>query len=243
MIGHELNLHSVYEKYYFDEFGYIRNVAAPVQLDDEMLKSIQYKMLKEAKSICFVGDSITEGTKNGGVPWYEPMESFIGGRVENVSIGGATTKTLLRQEFLNKIISTEAELYVIAIGTNDVRYRNGAICAMTEEYVKNLSVLRHGIVSKKTDSKFIFVAPWTSTGGDKISKLRYSNKIGMNKKYSDALRAFCENNRDIYIDPNVAINSHFDLEPHSKYLVDWIHPNAVAGVKLYSECFWSGKNL
>ena len=124
----------------------------------------------EYPNVCFVGDSLTEGTRNGGVPYFEPLEHLIRGKIFNISQGGATTKILFDR--LGEMIQTDADLFVVAVGTNDVRYRDEKICCMTpEEYVASLQKIRDGVHEKIPSAKFIFIAPWTSTDGDFISKL------------------------------------------------------------------------
>ncbi len=60
----------------------------------------------------FVGDSLTEGTKNGGVPWHEPIEPSLEGKtVSNFSKGGCTVSYI--SENVNGIPASE--LYVVAI--------------------------------------------------------------------------------------------------------------------------------
>lgn len=235
MLKRELDSHSLQEKYSFTENGFKRDRALQLNIDDCMKKGIAYQAISKATDVCFIGDSITEGTKNGGVPWYEPIEQLVRGEIGNVSIGGATTGTLLCQEFLDRILHRKYDLYVIAIGTNDVRYRNPRICAMTEDvYVERLRKLMRMITEKYPDSCFLFISPWTSTDGDKISMLKYKNKMDMNRKYAKSLKSLAEKCHAFYVDPTPYIEMCFRNEPHRKYLVDWIHPNATRGVQLYS---------
>ena len=97
-------------------------------------------------------------------------------------------------------------------------------------------------MKKKPNTKFLFIAPWTSTDGDINSKLPYSEKIAMNQEYSNALQQWCkkrdkQNNsiNKLYINPNKFIAWMLDCYPHNRYLIDAIHPNGQAGVQLYSE--------
>ena len=64
------------------------------RLTDEMAGSRIYRLLQSAETVCFVGDSLTEGTMNGGVPWYEPIRPWIRGKIFNISQGGLTAKSL-----------------------------------------------------------------------------------------------------------------------------------------------------
>ena len=235
MLGAELDLNLVQEKYYHDEVGFMRTITPPLNITDEMKSKRFYGLLTGAENVCFVGDSITEGTRNNGVPWYEPIEYLIGGRAINCGWGSCTTKRLLK-DHLDEITSADANLFVIAIGTNDVRYRDANICAMNAtEYVERLNELRRLIVEKRSGAKFAFITPWTSTAGDRISKLNRNDKLKMNAEYSSALKAMCEANGDLFIDPQEYISERLKVEPRSKYMRDAIHPNATEGVKLYAE--------
>ena len=234
MLGTELGLNMVQDKLYLGVNGFMRQEAAPLELDDAMKARAFYWLLTTAKGVCFVGDSITEGTRNNGVPWYEPIEYLIDGKVINCGWGSHTTKRLLKNH-LEEITLAEADLFVIAVGTNDVRYRNENICAMNaDEYVERLKELRDAIVDKHAAAKFVFIAPWTSTTGDKVSKLKRSAKLKMTAEYTAALKKMCAANGDVFIDPTKYISAHYRLFPRSKYMCDAIHPNATEGVRLYA---------
>lgn len=234
MLGTEIDVMLPQKRYFFNEDGFLRTKAAPIETDETMESSPLYSLLTESNKVCFVGDSVTEGTKNGGVPWYEPLEGIIQGEIVNCGWGAATTKTLLR-DHLEEIVNAEADCYVIAIGTNDVRYRNED-CAMTpEEYVTNLQVLREAVRAVTPEAKFAFLAPWTSTDGDRVSRLNYREKLEMNADYSAALRVWAESTGDLYVDANQTIDFYLSHYPQSVYLIDYIHPNYLHGVALYSE--------
>ena len=220
------------KRYFFDEKGYIRTKTAGLKLTEEMKNGVLFSKLKAAKTICFVGDSITEGTKNGGCPWYEPIEEYILADVKNFSKGGATVSYLIEQ--VEKI--PETELYVIAIGTNDVRYRDEAQCAMSaESYANSIEQLRSLILKQYPKAKFVFIAPWYSIDGDPFCPLSYEDKAILNKEYSSALENSCTRNGDLFVNPNDYIKKHIDLETCGFYLMDHIHPNSSRGVRLYSE--------
>jgi fucose 4-O-acetylase-like acetyltransferase len=194
MLGTELGLDTVRERYYFDESGFLREKSETIEVTDEMKEGIFYRLYSSVDSVCFIGDSVTEGTKNGGYPWYEPLESICDVSVTNISKGGATVQSLL-DLYGDEIAATKAELYVIAIGTNDVRYRNENKCAMTAEaYTDKIKSMADTILSNNSTAQLVFIAPWTSTDGDTISKLNYQDKVAMNTEYSKALEQFCADN-------------------------------------------------
>ena len=235
VLGTELNENLIQRRYLFDECGFKRQRVAPLNVSDDM-RGTFYKALTAAENVCFVGDSVTRGSANGGVPWFEPLAGLIGGKIFSASLGGATVRYLISEPYLSKLVATPANLFVVAIGTNDVRYRNPNLCAMTpQHYIACLQILRNAILKRNAAAKFVFIAPWTSTDGDKVSALPYAVKIQANNLYSDALKAWCASTGDAFINPNSYIKSALNLRPQEDYLTDYIHPNATAGVKLYSE--------
>lgn len=234
MLGETLSIDMVRERYIFDENGFMRSRTEQLEISDNMKSGTMYKALSKAENVCFLGDSVTEGTKNGGVAWYEPIETLVSGKLYNCSKGGGTVNTLI--EKVDNLEAPDIDLYVIAIGTNDVRYRNESECAMTSDaYTEKLKTLVDKLKKFNPQAEFIFIAPWTSTDGDPYCSLSYSEKIKINDEYSSALEKFCKDNNYGYINANEYINSYINLYPSSDFLLDHIHPNSTSGVRLYSE--------
>lgn len=234
MLGERVGMDMAQERYYYNSNGFARTMTEEIRLTDEMKSGEFWQKCKNAESICFVGDSVTEGTKNGGCPWYEPIVPHLDGEIYNCSWGGGTVQTLL--DNAQEIKSTHADLYVIAIGTNDVRYRDEQTCAMTsEEYISRLENLCSVILSENGDAEFVFIAPWTSTDGDPFCSMSYNEKMRLNAEYSDALENMCDENGYVFINPNGYIDGYLRLYPTSEYLLDHIHPGYRNGVRLYSE--------
>ncbi|SFM27076.1 GDSL-like Lipase/Acylhydrolase [Gracilibacillus orientalis] len=241
MLGEELTIDQIQEKYYLfakradgNTKGYVRNCVKPLSLDPKMrAKKIIY-LIQNSKSVCFIGDSITEGTKNGGYSWYEPlMENFEGIKVKKFARGQATPYFVKNSQ---KIADIRANLYIIAVGTNDVRYRDPQKCAMTSnEYIDNLQKIIKKIKAKKKNAKFIFIAPWTTDQYDPTSELSTEERFKMLQEYSKALKSFCDKHEHLYIDPNETISQTFKTRNPKKWLVDHIHPNASDGINLYSK--------
>ncbi|MCI5904403.1 MAG: CapA family protein [Oscillospiraceae bacterium] len=220
------------ESYLFNENGFVRTKTTGLEITEEMENGALLPKLRAAETVCFVGDSITEGTKNGGCPWYEPIEEHISAEVMNFSKGGAAVSYLIE----NAGAIPKAELYVIAIGTNDVRYRDETQCAMTaESYADSISRLRQLIAEKAPEAEFVFIAPWYSIDGDPFCPLSFEDKTTLNNEYSAALEALCGSSGDTFIDPNGFIAERIGQKPCGYYLIDHIHPNSARGVRLYSE--------
>lgn len=233
VFGSTMDINSITKRYYFDETGFLRTKTSGLELTDEMKNGILYKALERNDTICFIGDSLTEGTKNGGCPWYEPIEEYIGNKeIYNYSKGGCTVS------YMNTNIDDipTADLYVIAIGTNDVRYRDETQCAMTAvNYINEIDNLRMKLSEKNNSTEFVFIAPWYSTDGDPFCFLSFADKTAMNEEYSTALQNYCSEHKINFINPNPYIQALLNHNPDSKFLLDHIHPNAGKGVVMYSE--------
>ncbi|MBR5975581.1 MAG: CapA family protein [Clostridiales bacterium] len=232
MLGTVLPIDMIEPVYYFDQEGFLRTKEAPLDLTEELSDSAFLKEVNSCSSVCFLGDSITYGTKNGGIPWYEPVLPYITGTVSSFSYGGWTTLNLLNN--IKDIPS--ADLYVVAIGTNDLRYDSAELGAVTaEDYIRNIGDLAAGILSRNRDAHFIFIAPWISTDGDKASLLPIAEVNSRREAYSEVLKSFCQSKGCTYIDPNPYIEEKLLTKPQSYYLLDWIHPNRQHGVAMYCE--------
>lgn len=235
MLGVPLTLDQTRERHYLFPQGYFRQKTPPIMITEEMKKTALYRMISETKSVCFVGDSITAGSKNGGFGWYEPlMAAFPEQTVYKQAWGSATTKTLLDR--IEGITGCEAGLFVIAIGTNDVRYRDESICAMdAQEYIRNLDTLAGRIREKNPDARLAFISPWLARENDPYTKIPFEERDRMLEEYGDALERYCRDKGYLYVDPNPVIKEFISRVAPTDYLLDHIHPNAGKGIALYSE--------
>lgn len=209
-----------------------------------MKNSVLCRLLESAGTVCFVGDSLTEGTINGGIPWYEPIRSQISGKIVNISQGGATTKIML-EYFLPSIVRAAADFYVVAVGANDILFRDPMFCATTaESYVRSLETLRSAICARRPDAYFVFIAPWLATDGDAgiIGGTKPPDTDEAYRKYTAALESWCEGTGDLFINPNGYIARQFAQSSPELYLLDFIHPNADNGVRLYAEAVLAYEN-
>ena len=234
MLGEELDITNIEERYFYFKDGYKRSNVKALDISNYHDKEL-YKELENANSYCFIGDSVTEGTKNGGYGWYEPLIANFMGEVKVAAYGSHTVKMLVnnKESEIKKCVS---DLNIIAIGTNDVRYRDKSICAMDEkEFIENIDLLVKLIKSERADAKIIFIAPWTSLISDLVTPLDQQSKEEMFKKYSDSLKKYSIENNYLYIDPNEYILDKLKGTYSTYYLKDHIHPNKINGISLYSE--------
>lgn len=194
--------------------------------------------LDHTKSVCFIGDSITCGSENGGIPWYGPLISnYPNMEIHNVAAPGATIQTILNmiqysQEFY------KFDTYVIAIGCNDIRYRNPKTCAMnTEQFISRYKQLINPLV--KLNKSMILVAPWISRDQDPYCKCDLNTKNRLYKQYSDAIEQMCEEYRSVfdanisYLNPNIFLKDYYSRMVLDGILIDHIHPSS-GGAKVFS---------
>ena len=236
LVGKKYEINEIQKEYFFinkNYYDFNRNHTNYCDNLNKYSNKIIYKYIKNSNSITFIGDSITKGTKNGYFPWYEPMiNCFNKKKIINISRPSYTTKLILK-DFKNKIMDSKSDLYIIALGTNDIRYRNKGICSMDpKEYINKMNQIVN--LAKNKNSKFIFVAPWFSFPDDTISKINHKNKKTSTKKYSLELKKYSETNNYLFIDPNEYLEKIISKN-REKYMIDYIHPNNQDGIELYSE--------
>nr|WP_289037970.1 CapA family protein [uncultured Allobacillus sp.] len=242
MLGEKLTIDQVQEKYYLfadradnKSKGYVRNHVQPITIPGKLKNKSIVKLLSKSKSVCFVGDSVTEGTRNGGYGWFEPLaESFSHLELNRFTKGNIATPFLV--ERADEIADFKSDLFVIAVGTNDVRYRNPKHCAMTStQYIDNLDYIVQKVISKNKSAKFVFIAPWTTDSHDPISKLPKEERFNLLEEYSSALKKYAKSKGFVYIDPNPFISAKFKTRNPKTWIKDHIHPNANEGIHLYSD--------
>lgn len=208
---------------------------------EDIYRSILYQILKNSNKATMVGDSITQGTTNGGHGWYEYMQSYFPNcTFVNKGVGGDTTKKVLDR--FADILSTNADTYIIAIGTNDVRYRDPSICAMTStEYVTNITSMVNQIKSANPNANIVIINAWCAFNADYTSVLDLVERDAMLDDYNSALRKYCSTVNIPFIDANVYIKKIINFANKSSFLLDYIHPNATLGIKLYSNAVLFGE--
>ena len=236
LVGKKIGINEIRKEYFFinnSYFDYEINKNNFCDNYNKYSKKIIYKYIDTSDSITFIGDSITEGTKNGFHPWYDPIVNCLKNKkIINISKGSYTTKLIIR-DFKDEIIKSNSDLYIIDIGINDIRYRKQSICAMnSNDYIRKIKKIVGFVTNKK--AKFIFIAPWYSTSDDIVSKLKHKDKLKLIKEYSKEIENYAKSQNYIFINPNDYLAKKL-INNRKNYLVDFIHPNSKEGIKLYSE--------
>ena len=241
MLNEKIDITNIEERYFYFKDGYKRNKVSALDISKYSQNEF-YQELSKASNYCFIGDSVTEGTKNGGFGWYEPLINNFTGKVKTSAHGSYTTKMLLNEKF-EEMQECVSDINIIAIGTNDIRYREKDICAMDEkEYIENIKKIENLIKNKKKDAKIVFIAPWISLISDNVTPLSQYDKEILFEKYSKALNDYANSNNYMYINPNKYILDKLKRIDSKYYLKDHIHPNKINGINLYSEAVLNGNN-
>ena len=196
----------------------------PAETTIEVNNNQLFEDLQSGKTICFIGDSITAGTATDGIPWYQPLESFMTGEVINVSIPGWTSVSLIQdvEEY------PQADIYVIAIGINDVLYIDQPLgAASVEEFIDNLDTLAAMLTDINPDATMYFITPWPF--------LNFPDETYATRdEFVAAMVEWCDGEHTICIDPNDTIMNVLEDVDTSVYMWNDYHPNAPEGVGLYS---------
>lgn len=206
-----------------------------------------YKALSSATNVCVIGDSITIGSSSGGYGWYDGLiERFPNIQTVDVAAkGGQTSASLFEnQNDMSVINSTSAETYIIALGINDVIYRDKNTTSTTfttAEYIKNIENLVKYINDKDENkiNKFIFVAPFEYINKDSYQFTKYIRRENTHLEYTIALYNWCRLNNYAFTAPmNYIKNTLATVDDAEEYTVDDVHPSYPLGTQLYSKAVY-----
>ncbi len=224
-LGNEVKIKNIEKEYFYFKNGYKKNLSTKFVLDEEDKNNIIYKLINDNNSICFIGDSITEGTKNGQKPWFlSLMENFSNKKVYNFSKGGYKSEDII-YNFGKKIKNTSCDISFINIGTNDIRYSE----ISEDKYVNNIKQ----IINLLKDSKIVLLSPWRPLDFDYYYKINTNFKKNLYDKYDTELSKLV-NNQIYYVNTNQYIRKNVNMYNYNYYMLDGIHPNNNYGIDLYS---------
>ena len=200
-----------------------RNYEVYGGMTGELKDSELYEDMQSGKSFCFLGDSITAGSATEGIPWYQPLTPYISGTVSNFSRGGWTVSNLIDKA--DNI--PEADIYVIAIGINDILFPEDEDSAQTAlEFASKCKELGELLTNRSPGSKIYFILPWSFIDSD-------SSFVERGSRFRSALAQTCIVKGYRYINPDPVIQSVIEDEGESKYMYNDFHPNAPDGIGLY----------
>ena len=193
-------------------------------MTSELKDSELFEDMQSGRSFCFLGDSITCGTEIEGDQWFRPLMPYIKGGISMTAHGGMMVSHLIR--FKESIPA--ADVYVIAIGTNDIVFHDNENAAHSaDDFTCSCSILTEEIKNIAPEAKIYFISPWPFFDQD-------DSTVSAGNQYREALRSWCSDAGFIYIDPNPYIISVFEKDGSGEYMHDSLHPNTPKGIGLYS---------
>lgn len=217
-----------------DEYG-LENYATQAQLADiattafaskahMLLHHLLSEINKAGGKVTFVGDSVTE------IGWFLPLQSLFPNAVfVNKGIGGNGTVDVINR--LADITASNADLYVLAVGTNDVRYQDPAKGATTASgYGANIETIYTALGVSKT----VVITPWPAFNGDYTSVLGFYQRDNLMDQYIAEARKKCETAGVPFVEVTEELRSLLDFSNKGAFLQDYIHPNTTIGRELYS---------
>lgn len=206
-----------------------------------------YKILSSATNVCIIGDSITIGSSSGGYGWYDGlMDKFPNIQTVDVAAtGGQTSASVFdNKNDMDIIRNSSAETYIVALGINDVIYRDKDSNSTTftaAEYVKNLENLVKYINDKDNDkiNQFVFVAPFEYINKHSYQLTKYIRRENTHEEYTIALYSWCNMNGYAFAAPmNYVKNTLAEVDNAGEYTVDDVHPSYPLGTQLYSNAVY-----
>lgn len=213
----------------------------------EIENNKMYKALSTAQNVCVIGDSITIGSSSGGYGWYDGLiDKFP--NIKNVDVaatGGQTSSSIFdNQKDMEIIKKSSAETYIIALGINDVIYRDkggNQTTFTTAEYIKNLENLVKCINDKDQGkmNQFVFVAPFEYINKRSYQLTKYIRRENTHQEYTIALYNWCNLNNYAFTAPmNYIKNTLSTVDNSDEYTVDDVHPSYPLGTQLYSKAVY-----
>jgi len=169
---------------------------------------------------CAIGDSITAD--------YD-YDDVLFGRYINIvqsadmGVGGNTSKEVVAR--LSTILATNAKVYLVAIGINDIRHNDPVEGAITvEEY---LSVMTTIIDTLNQNADIFIIGIWPTFLPDIGSAFSWEVTNQMINEWNTGLRDLCTTkNNTWFINPTPAIRKVINTpELVAQYVTDGIHPS------------------
>src|SRR5690625_3757930 len=184
---------------------------------------------KENGKVVMIGDSLTRRN------WYANFENiFTNIEFINEGVGGNTTV-----DVINRVANIEnGDLYILAIGVNDVRYHDDNSAKTPQEYISNIQTIISGVDNDFL--KWVCIAPWPAFDGDTSSNLPYYQRDNLTDEFGDFLADFCGENNMIYINGTKTIREFIDWGNKGVLLSDSIHPKEPEGMKFYADIILYG---
>lgn len=206
----------------------------------QLLQQLLEKQSLKKGRICWIGDSITEqgiaghGNDIGFTTIIEEQYPDIDYTYS--AVGGHTTEDVLSR--LDLTLSFDADLYIVAIGINDVRKSTGA--NSFDQYLTNIIKIVDSI--KRTGAEVAVLSIFPSFWSDQNSVLSYNETQATIDLWNSGLKMISEFKGFIYVDATTVIRQKVNYRNLSSLVSDGVHPNynEVEGKRLYANAILFG---
>lgn len=176
------------------------------------------------QKVVWVGDSITEQGKpatGDGVGFTTFLQNkFVGATYVNEGIGGNTTLSIIDR--MASLVAHAADLYVVAIGVNDIRYNDSRGATSVSAYIANITSIYNSL---NAVGDVMFIGVWPTFWEDQFAALLRKATDDRMTQYNNALRDFCRENSIPFSNPNPAIRSVIDFGNVDLMISDGVHPS------------------
>lgn len=170
-------------------------------------------------TVCWVGDSIS--ATGGYVDHIENLYPNINWL--NASVGGYTSTDVVN-ELSNIQTNYPADKYILAIGTNDIRYFDSRGAQSITELKTNIDTILSSL------SVIAIISPFPSFWQDKFARTNHLTTYNRFEKWNNELSYFY----DKYVDAYTTIKNYINFYNVDNLVSDGIHPDS-EGEYLYAQ--------
>ena len=234
-LGVDLQSHRLERRYFtFPGCGYRSNPAPALPPEDLPADSPLVQAMQSAGRALFIGGNVTSGAAVGGYGWFEPLAAaFPQLRAERFIPAHGTAFCAAAQA--HEIAAAQAELFVLALGMQDICSHAPDTCAMTAQaYVQSIRTVTSCIAARHPQARIILIAPWPTHPQDPACPLGPEEKQALHRDFCAALQDFADAAALQLLNPGPAIERERAAGFWGCCMLNQTLPNAQAGVPLYA---------
>ena len=217
-----------------DELISVKNEVYEVLTSD---KNNFKELLSLSSKVVWIGDSITEQGRTGignGVGFTSFIEeAFPHASYVNEGVGGYTTNNIISN--ISTYKAHNPDLFVVAVGINDIRYNDSRGATSKSSYISNMTTIIDEL--KSTGASVVVLSIWPTFWKDQFSALHRKETDERIIFYNRALAYLAKEKNILFINASELIRRHINLGNVDELIPDGVHPS-LTGVKaknLYAE--------
>lgn len=154
--------------------------------------------------------------------------------------GGKTTGNFLTL-YMDEVKATNADLFIVVLGCNDVRYRNQSNTTVAKTAVEFSANMLNIINQLKQIGEVVVVNPWFTSVKDYAQDINRKQKEETYWAFDEALKITWDSIGVPYIQTTKEMISWYhSLNDTTQWLPDGVHPNNSIGVKVYADAVLFG---